>query len=123
MPKPESAPWACTLDMQDMAARLAQIQQLTCEHLRSHSLDGRTLRLTYDVLAADRVARIVDLERVCCAFLDFELNASQHRVELTIRAPEQEGIDGTWLFGQFLPGPGLPQATARETSSCTCCRG
>lgn len=117
MPEPESAPIACTLDLQAMAPRLAEIRQLTREHLRLHRLDGRTLRLNYDVAAAARVARIVELERVCCAFLDFELEVSHSGVELTITAPEQEGTDAAWLFSQFLPGPALS-----GTSTCACCR-
>lgn len=109
---------ACTLDSQAMAPRLAEIRQLTREHLRAHRLDGRTLRLTYDAAAADRVAHIVDLERACCTFLDFELRASPSGVELTITAPHREGTDVQWLFGQFLPGPALP-----GTSTCACCQG
>ena len=123
MPKPESAPIACTLDSQAMAPRLADIRQLTREHLRSHRLDGRTLRLTYDIAAADRVAHLVDLERVCCAFLDFELNPSHSGVELTITAPEQDGTDAEWLFAQFLPSADLPEAPVGKTSTCACCRG
>jgi len=123
MPKPEPAPLACTLNFQAMAPRLAEIRQLTREHLRSHCLDGRTLRLNYDALAADRVARIVELERLCCAFLDFELSVSHSGVELTISAPEREGIDEKWLFGQFMPGPDLPDAPVSKASTCACCRG
>ncbi len=123
MPRPEPAPIACTLDLQAMAPRLAEISQLNREHLRSHRLDGRTLRLTYDVVAADRVAHIVDLERVCCAFLDFELDVSPSGVELTITAPDQAGTDAGWLFAQFLPSPGLSDATVCKTSECACCRG
>jgi hypothetical protein len=102
---------------------LAEISRLTREHLRAHRLDGQTLRLTYDVAAADRVARIVDLERVCCAFLDFELNVLHGGVELAITAPAQEGTDAKWLFAQFLPGPDLPGATDGESSERACCRG
>jgi hypothetical protein len=123
MPKRESAPIACTLDLQAMAPRLAEIRQLTREHLRFHHLNGRTLRLTYDIEAADRVAHIVGLERACCAFLDFELSVAHTGVELTITAPEQEGTDANWLFAQFLPDPDLSDAPVSETGKCACCRG
>ena len=123
MPAPEPVPIACTLDLQAMAPRLAEISQLNREHLRAHSLDGRTLRLTYDIVAADRVAHTVDLERVCCAFLDFELDVSPSGVELTITGPDQEGTDAGWLFAQFLPGANLSVATVREAGECACCRG
>ena len=123
MQRPEPAPIACTLDLHAMGPRLADIRQLTREHLRFHRVDGRTLRLTYDVVAADDVAHIVELERVCCAFLDFELVVSANAVELTITAPEHEGTDAPRLFAQFLPGTDLPDATVLKPSECACCRG
>lgn len=122
MPRLEPVPIACTLDFQAMGPRLAEIGQLTREHLRAHRVDGRTLRLTYAVAAAKDVARIVELERVCCAFLDFKLEVSADEVQLTITAPDQEGTDARWLFAQFLPA--APNAApALKTSECACCRG
>ena len=123
MPIAEPVPIACTLDLQAMGPRLAEISQLTREHLRSHRVEGRALRLTYDTAAAQQVARIVELERVCCAFLDFEVKASTNGAELSITAPEQEGTDAQWLFAQFLPQTGLHAAPARKASECACCRG
>ncbi|MDE2298483.1 MAG: hypothetical protein KGK18_09985 [Burkholderiales bacterium] len=102
---------------------MAEISQLAREHLRSHRVDGRTLRLTYADAAAEKVARVVELERVCCGFLDFELSTSANGVELTITAPEQEGTDAQWLFAQFLPTAHLPDAPALKASECACCRG
>ena len=81
-------------------------------------VDGRTLRLTYAIAAAEKVTRIVELERRCCAFLDFKLKASANAVELTITAPEQEGSDAQWLFVQFLPATDLPDAPALKPSEC-----
>jgi hypothetical protein len=69
-----------------MGVRLGDIQRLTREHLRAHRVEGRTLRLTYDAEAASEVERIVELERVCCAFLDFDIKASANAVELSIAA-------------------------------------
>ena len=105
-----------------MGPRLAEIGQLTREHLRSHRVDGRTLQLTYDAAVAQQVACIVELERVCCAFLDFELKASANGVELTITAPEQEVTDAQWFFTQFLPQTGLHAEPAGKASECACCR-
>ena len=122
MPRPELSPIACTLDLQAMGPRLAEIGELTREHLRSHRVDGRTLRLTYDTAAAQQVARIVELERVCCAFLNFELRVSADAVELFITAPGQDGTDAQWLFAQFLPHNGLHAETAGKASECACCR-
>ena len=123
MPTAELVQIACTLDLQAMGPRLSEISQLTRDHLRSHRVEGRTLRLTYDTAAAQQVARIVELERVCCAFLDFELQASANGVELSITAPEQEGMDAQWLFAQFLPQAELHAVPASRASECACCRG
>lgn len=123
MQKLEPVPIACTLDMKAMGPRLAEIGQLTREHLRSHRVDGRTLHLTYDAGAARQVARIVELERACCAFLDFDLKASTNEVGLTITAPEQEGTDAQWLFAQFMPAVRQPEAQAPKANECACCRG
>ena len=123
MPRPEPVPIACTLDLQAMGPRLAQIQRLTREHLRSHRVAGRTLRLTYATAAAIEVARIVELERMCCAFLDFDIRASTDEVKLSITAPEQDGTDAQWFFAQFLPTADPPDAPASKASECACCRG
>lgn len=122
MPTAEPVPIACTLDLQAMGPRLAEINQLTREHLRSHRLKGRTLKLTYDAAAAERVARIVELERACCGFLGFELKVSADAVELSIAAPEQEGTDAQWLFAQFLPKTGHARP-AGAVEECASCRG
>ena len=123
MPSPEQMPIACTLGAQDMGRRLAEIQRLSREHLRSHRVEGRTLRLAYAASAAAELTRIVDLERVCCAFLEFEIGASAAEVELSITAPEQHGAGARWLFAHFLPptGQGAPQPET-EASGCACCR-
>ena len=104
-PETDAVPIACTLDLQAMGQRLAEIQRLTARHLRTHRVDGPTLRLTYGVDAAPEVARIVELERACCAFLTFELSSATDGVELTITAPEQDGSDAQWLFAQFCRRP------------------
>jgi hypothetical protein len=85
-------------------------------------MEDRTLRQMYDAAAAQELARIVELERVCCAFLDFDVKASANEVELSITAPEQDGTDAQWLFAQFLPSAALPDAPASKASECACCR-
>jgi hypothetical protein len=116
-------PIACTLDSQAMGQRLAEIQRLTARHLRTHRVDGPTLRLTYGVDAAPEVARIVELERACCAFLDFELRTAADGIELAITAPAQNGSDAQWLFAQFLPQADAPARPAASPTECPCCRG
>ncbi|MBW8891641.1 MAG: hypothetical protein JF617_05575 [Burkholderiales bacterium] len=113
----DAAPIACTLSAVDMGPRLARIQALTRGHLRTHELTGAGLRLTYAPEAAEEVARIVELERECCAFLDFETHRQADHVELVITAPGQGGADAKWLFAQFLPEAPAP------ASACPCCKG
>ena len=91
MQKPEPMPIACTLDLQSMGPRLAGIQRLTRDHLRSHRLDRRTLQLTYSTAAANDVARIVELERMCCAFLEFDIQATANEVTLAQFLPRCKG--------------------------------
>jgi hypothetical protein len=104
-----------------MGPRLADIARLTKQFLRSHRLDVRALLLTYDVAAAKEVNRIVELERECCAFLDFRLEETADRVELTITAPEHVGGDAQWLFAQFLPQVVAPSLPPSKPGECACC--
>ena len=96
---------ACTLSAADMGPRLARIRELTRTHLRAHSLQASTLRLTYAGASAAELAAIVALERECCAFLQFHLTEGQDTVELLIEGPPRAGTDAQWLFSQFLPEP------------------
>ncbi len=122
MHSPEPVPLACTLDLQSIGARLGDIQRLTRDHLRAHRVEGKTLRLTYGVEAASEVERIVGLERVCCAFLDFDIKVKADAVDLSITAPEQDGSDAQWLFAQFLPVAAQAEAPTGKARDCACCR-
>lgn len=113
----DATPIACTLSAADMGPRLARIQALTRLHLRGHELTGSALRLTYAPEAAEEVARIVELERQCCAFLTFETHRQADGADLVITAPGHVGADAKWLFSQF-----MPEASA-AASACPCCKG
>ena len=112
----DGGPIACTLSAAEVGPRLARIQALTRQHLREHQQDGSTLRLTYALKAADELSQIVQLERECCAFLDFRLRQVGDDVQLVITAPDQDGTDAKWLFSQFLPEPQVAAA------ACACCK-
>lgn len=111
---------ACTLNLDEMRPRLAWIRQMTDQNLLSHQLDGRTLRLVYRPEAAEVVRRVVELERVCCAFLNFTVVASEREVVLTLSAPESVGEAAPWLFAQFLPSDATTAARPAPTRSCGC---
>ncbi len=112
----EAKPIACTLDSQAMGLRLAWIRAVTERSLLTHRLEGRTLRLVYRADAADELRRMVDLERACCAFLDFALEATTDETVLTISAPVGTEPDAQWLFAQFLPA-------ARAIAPACGCKG
>ena len=86
-------PIACTLSPQDLVERRAVLAALQAHCLQITSLDARrglalSLASTPGILAT--VARIIDLERECCRFLEFELcvEANGGPVGLTMRGPE-----------------------------------
>jgi len=53
--------------------------------------------------AAGDVRKMVEQERLCCAFLAFELDEQPDGVCVTITAPEAARDAADSLFGQFLP--------------------
>ena len=99
----EDKPLACTLDGSAPTPRLTEIREFTATNLLSHECAGRTLRLRYRPDCAPRLKRIVELEKVCCAFLDFEVTETPADVSLTITAPSRASEATGWLFSQFLP--------------------
>ncbi|HEX6704861.1 MAG TPA: hypothetical protein VF169_08895 [Albitalea sp.] len=115
----EDKPVACTLDYDALTPRLAEIRTFTGANLLSHELDGRVLRLHYRPEAGPQLRRIVELERVCCAFLEFDLAETPREMQLTITAPSSADEGASWLFAQFLPDATGPQSAA----SCGCSRG
>lgn len=110
---------ACTLGPTQRGARLARIRRLTQAHMRGHTLTGSTLHLLYDPAAVDEVVQIVELERSCCAFLEFRLTSDADAVRLDITGPEQDAASARWLFSQFLPDAKPEVAPA---SGCGCKR-
>jgi hypothetical protein len=113
----EVTPIACTLRPEGLGPRLAEIRKMTERSLLSHRVDGRSLHLAYRPDAENEVRRIVGLEQVCCAFLDFSLASNECEVTLTITAPSDAGDAVHWLFAQFLPAAAAPNAPA---ANCGC---
>jgi hypothetical protein len=80
-------PIACTLSATDYRVRLAEIAALSRELLRHVERRGLTLDLRYAPEAAARVRQLVEQERTCCAFLEFDLQESAHDVRLLVTVP------------------------------------
>ncbi len=107
------APIACTLGAADFKARLASIADLNRDALRGHESSDLTLVLHYDRLAAARVQVMVQRERECCPFLDFEISEDVDSVSVRIKAPERARIAAETLFEQFV-------ALRAATPPCGC---
>src|SRR6186713_1755599 len=105
----EGMPVACTLQLKDLKERQAWIRRVTDESLLSHRLHANSLTLVYRRAALEHIHAIVQKERVCCAFLDFDVQARAQDVVLTITSPPEVRESARWLFAQFLPGP-VPRA-------------
>ena len=110
------APIACTLSAGDMRARKAAIMTLNRQHLRRNERDDLTLRLFYDAVARENVEALVEQERACCAFLDFQVDEAQGEVVLTIHAPERARVAAETMFAEFATG-----SAAAPASACGCC--
>lgn len=80
-------PIACTLSASDYRSRLAEIAALSRDVLRRVERRGLSLDLRYAPEAATRVRQLVEQERSCCAFLQFELQESADEVRLLVTAP------------------------------------
>lgn len=100
------APIACTLRAGDFKARLASIAA-------GHDRNDLTLVLRYDRTAAVRVHEMVQRERECCAFLDFDISEDAGSVAVRVSASEQARVAAQTLFEQFLSG-------RADASACGC---
>lgn len=97
----------CCLGPTEYRSRIAWIENLTRQTLRSHVRDDLVLRLSYTPEATADVRKMVEQERICCPFLTFDLQQSPEATSVTITAPETARDSADTLFGQFLSGSGL----------------
>jgi len=109
----EPLPIACSLSTDALADRIGWIAALNRGSLRGHRLQRGTLRLVYDVAAAEDVRMLVKRERECCGFLRFAIEESNNRVELSIVAPVHDEIDVEPLLAPFLSGVPTPAMAPR----------
>src|SRR5215469_2506951 len=106
------APIACTLSASDFRARTASIKTLNRKSLKRLERDDLTLRLFYDAAARANVEALVEQERACCAFLDFQLDEAGGDVVLTIRAPERARRASEAIYAEFATGSATAPAPA-----------
>lgn len=80
-------PIACTLTSDAYRARLMEIAALGREALRHVEQRDGVIELRYAAEAGERVRRLVDQERACCAFLGFEIHERGDEVQVLVTVP------------------------------------
>jgi hypothetical protein len=88
-------PIACSLGPSEMSARLDEIADVGRTAFIAFERSQRTLTLRFSAAAhtRDRLEAIAAAEAECCPFLDFELEARDGQLVMTIVAPEgAEGV-------------------------------
>ena len=112
------APVACTLNMAGRTLRFAEIAALAERAILGHEQDGRTLRLRFAVDVAADLERLVELERKCCSFLEFEMHKGPDAVRLSITAPVEAGEFTPLLYSHFVGQ--APAVICGCSASCGC---
>lgn len=100
-------PIACSLTPQDRKLQLERIRTLARRSVQAAKREPLKLHLTYAVEAAEKVHEVVQVESLCCGFLDFDLRGDANGVYLTITAPESARDAAKILFDQFAPAQTL----------------
>jgi len=108
----EASPMACTLAPGAFKDRIAWINALARDALRSHERRDLVLDLRYAPEARDRIRELVRNEQACCSFLTFDLREEPHQIRLVITAPEAAREAADMLFQQFV--------AAAPQSACAC---
>ena len=104
----DRTPIACTLSLGEYAKRLAWVAELNLS-LRRYEWRGLVLELHYPAEEVARVQELVRQESSCCAFLQFEIDASPQITVLRIHAPEETRAVIETIFAPFLSGVTQPQ--------------
>ncbi len=86
-------PLACSLDASEMLERSAAWSRLLGAHLLARDLIPGGIRIRVAPAAAGELARLVDLERECCAWIDFRFPDAR-TVEMTGSAEGEQALAG-----------------------------
>jgi hypothetical protein len=83
-------PIACSLSGPDLRERLAEIRDVGRVGLIDIRREGgrRLLRFRPSAEISARLARIVEAEAQCCAFLDLTLDEAPDSIDLTVEGPD-----------------------------------
>ena len=99
------APIACTLSAAELGERGVAWSELSSRWGRGSSRrpDSVVLSFAREPDAVARLERLVDQERECCAWIDFEIAERDQTVELVMRATPQGLPIVAEMFGATLP--------------------
>lgn len=97
------APIACALSAADFKERAVWLRELTARALISHHIAGQQLHLSYRAEALADVEKMMQQERQCCGFLEYEIKPGSESVEVAVTVPTQVSADGLALFAHLIP--------------------
>jgi len=113
MTQSASAAPFCSLEARDFIERVAWIAALNDKWLRDCRRRGASLILIYASEARNEVEEMIAREQKCCAFLEFNLRATNGTTELTITVPEGQEANADGLLAPF-----HDSQTSIDASSC-----
>ena len=96
---------ACSLGAGDLEERVRAWERLARAELVGGSDDGAALTLRFRGSARAELERLVELERDCCAFLDFAVEPDGSEVVLRVSGPPEAAptLDGFRSMLRLLP--------------------
>ncbi|MDQ4143050.1 MAG: hypothetical protein M3198_04760 [Actinomycetota bacterium] len=98
-------PVACSLDAPASKSREQEWESLISSHLvdRGAIVDGVKLTFRSSEVSRTEVKRLVDLERDCCAWINWDLREADTSLALEATAETEEGVKV--LRSWFTPEP------------------
>jgi len=94
-------PVVCTLGEKSYTERVQWIEALFSRSLRRQWRDGTSLHLVFDTDARSEVNALIQMEKACCAFLEFTLSGSADKIELVITVPPSAAANADDLLMPF----------------------
>jgi hypothetical protein len=100
---PEELPIVCTLDAENLSARLDLIASIGAAHLISRETEGDShlLRFRQDEGVRRLLEEVVEAEARCCSFLDLRIREDGEALVLVIAAPPEASSVAAELAAAF----------------------